>query len=322
MGAQQTLTDAMMAEQDQREKLDKKPGAAEVSEPQGPQTSPPTESAPAAATPQPAEANREQAPAPAEAGAEPSLEPSAEMKKALDEAVKSVETAEEKERKQAEEPPRQSEEELKLKLEILELRRRVRELEAEVEKKARELKQNYDQGMMIKNQFEAHKGRVQREKADWFNYGHEPLLKDLLSVLDNFDRAVAHARRPEDFDALKQGIEMIYRQLLKVLENYGVKQISAAGAKFDPLYHEALVQVANPDLPAGTVMEEHTKGYLMKDRLLRASRVTISARPEGAGADAGESSQAGAAAGEKAGIESETKSDKIINPESQEGKKS
>ncbi len=210
----------------------------------------------------------------------PSLEPSEELKRALDEAAASLERSEEKKRKEKEQPPIPTEQELKLKMEILELRRRVKDLELELENKAREVKQNYDQGMMIKNQFEGYKTRVKREKADWFNYGQEPLLKELLVVLDNFERAVSHAKRPEDFDALKTGIEMIYRQLVKMMDDFGVKQLQTVGQAFNPLYHEALAQTVSLEYPPGIVIEEHTKGYLLKDRLLRASRVTISALPK------------------------------------------
>jgi len=213
----------------------------------------------------------------------PSLEPSAELKRALTEAVLSFEKAEEKKRRQAEEekaqPALPTEQELKLKVEILELRHKVQDLEVELETKAKEIKQNYEQGMMLKNQFDAYKTRVMRERADWFNYGHEPLIKELLLVLDNFERALSHAQRPEDFESLKQGIEMIYRQLFKVLENFGVKPLQAIGQTFNPIYHEAMVQVINLEYPPGVVIEEHTKGYLLKDRLLRPSRVTISALP-------------------------------------------
>jgi len=304
MRAQETLTDAKMAEEDQGDKLEKKNGEAPAAEAPADQGMPSPETAPTAA------------PESAAPEGEPSLEPSAELKQALDEAVKSFESAEEKKRKKAEEPPRPSEEELKLKMEILDLRRRVRELEAEVEKKVKEIKQNYDQGMMLKNQFDSYKVRVQREKADWFNYGHEPIIKDLLSVLDNFERALAHAERPEDFEAFKQGIQMIYRQFLKVLEGYGVKQLESRGQTFNPVLHEALAQAPNAEVPPCTILEEHNKGYLLKDRLLRPARVTISAGP----VPGGESCPP--APGPEAEPATETEAEKVSNPPSQEDKKS
>jgi len=210
------------------------------------------------------------------------LEPSPELQSALAEAIESVEKTEEKKRgKKEPEIKKPSEEEQKLKLEIIDLKRRLRELEAEIEQKVKEIKQNYEQGMLIKNQFEAYKSRVMKEKSDWFNYGFEPILKELLPVIDNFERALSHAQRPEDLQSLKEGIELISRQLLQVLETFGVKQIQALNQNFDPAFHEAISQVASNQHPDNTVIEEHTKGYMLKDRLLRAARVTVSRAPAG-----------------------------------------
>jgi len=256
----------------------------------------------------------------------PCLEPSSELKAALDEAVRSFERAEEKKRKKDEGPPPPTEQELKLKLEILDLRHRVQELEAELDKKAKEVKQNYEQGMMLKNQLDSYKMRVQKEKADWFNYGHEPVFKELLPILDNFERALAHAKKPEDFDALKQGIEMIYRQLLKMLESFGVKQIDALGQSFNPAYHEAMAQINTQEHLPGVVIEEHSKGYLLKDRLLRASKVTISALSKVESAGGVEPSQQGLSSrsevSEQKQDSSEIKVPEIENPEKPGGEKS
>jgi len=208
------------------------------------------------------------------------IEPSDELKDALDEAVKSFEKVEEERKKKAELPPKPSEEELKLKLEIIDLKHRMRDLEMELEKKAKEIKQNYEQAMMIKRQFDDYKARMMKEKADWFNYGYEPVLKELLLVMDNLERAIKHTEEGQNFDALKQGIELTHRQFLNILEKFGVKQIKAVGEAFDPNYHEAMNQVLTDQHPPGIVLEEYGKGYIFKDRLLRPSRVMISALPE------------------------------------------
>jgi len=223
-----------------------------------------------------AEAKTERKEEPEEGAEEKSIEPSPELKQALEEAVK---VFEEKEKKQ-EAPPPPSEEVLKLRLEIIDLKHRIRELEAELEQKVKEIKQNYEQAMLIKKQFDDYKARVMKERADWFNYGHEPIIKELLTVVDNLERAIAHANRPEDFDSLKQGVELTYKQFLQVLEKFGVKQIKALGEPFDPNYHEAMATKESKDHPPGTVIEEHIKGYMLKDRLLRPSMVTTSVFPQ------------------------------------------
>lgn len=210
----------------------------------------------------------------------PELEPSPELKSALEEAIQSCEKLEQKKKQKEQEPARPSEEELKLKMEILDLKHRVRELEAELEKKVKEVRQNFEQGMAIKNQFEAYKNRIMKEKAEAFNYGHEPLLKELLTVVDNFERALEHARKPENFPQLKEGVELILRQMLQLLEKFGVTPIQALNAVFDPRFHEAMSQVSSTEHPDNTVVAEHSKGYMLKDRLLRPARVTISRNPD------------------------------------------
>jgi len=207
------------------------------------------------------------------------LEASPELQSALEEAIKSCEKLEQK-KKEKDEAPKQSEAELKLKVEIIDLKHRVRQLEAELEKKVKELRQNFEQGMALKGQFEAYKSRVMKEKAEAFNYGHEPLLKDLLPVLDNFERALAHAQKSGDPASMCQGVELILRQLLQLLEKYGVKQLQSLHQTFDPNYHQAMTKVTSADHPDNTVVEEHNKGYLLKDRLLRPAMVTICRNPE------------------------------------------
>lgn len=210
---------------------------------------------------------------------EKSIEPSPELQQALEEAVKVFEKKEKAKKEEA--PPPPSEEVIKLRMEIIDLKHRIRELETELEQKIKEIKQNYEQAMLIKKQFDDYKVRVMKERADWFNYGHEPIIKELLGVMDNLERAIAHANRPEDFESLKQGVELTYKQFLQVLEKFGVKQIKALGEPFDPNYHEAMATKESKDHPPGTVIEEHIKGYMLKDRLLRPSMVTTSVLPPG-----------------------------------------
>ena len=249
------------------------------------------------------------------------LEPSPELQSALADAMKSLEKSEDKKKKKEEEKPRPSEEEMKLKMEILDLRHKVRQLEGEIEKKAKEVKQNFDQGMMLKNQFDAYKARVMKEKAEWFNYGFEPVFKELLHVIDNFERALSHAQKSDDSQGLKQGVELIARQLLQMLEKYGVKQMQALNQPFDPNFHQAMSQRISADHPDNTVFEEHAKGYLFKDRLLRPAMVTISRlpakeeKPEPAGSDA-EKTAAGASAPNSEPPAAEDKSEQEKNPES------
>jgi molecular chaperone GrpE len=196
----------------------------------------------APATDAAAEGNAPDAPAETKA-----VGPGPELQSALEEAIKESETKAEPEKPKEEFPPKPSEAEMKLKMEILNLRYQVKRLETELEQKGREVKQNYDQGIMIRNQFDAHKNRVLKEKAEWLNYGFEPVLKEIIQVADNFERALSHAQEDTDISAFKQGIDLIYRQLIQMLGRFGVKQIESLNHPFDPTFHEAMNQVPTTD---------------------------------------------------------------------------
>jgi len=187
----------------------------------------------------------------------------------------------------AEGPPPPTPKELELKMQILDLQRRVRQLEQDLEKRTSEVRQNFEQGQRLKEHLEGFRARVQKEKADWFNYGHEPLAREILPVVDNLERALAHAARPEDYKALREGVALTCRLFLQVLGKFGIEPITALGQPFNPAFHEAMRAMESAEAAPNTVVEEHQKGYTLRDRLLRPSMVTISRRPsvpEGTGA--------------------------------------
>jgi molecular chaperone GrpE len=120
--------------------------------------------------------------------------------------------------------------------------------------------------------FENYRKRADREKSDFFKYALAATIKDLLPVLDNFDRALEHA---EEGDEFHKGVLLIYKQLFDVLRRHGVKPIDEAGAHFDPNIHEAVVTEEDPSLPAHTVVAILQKGYYLHDRLLRPALVKV-----------------------------------------------
>jgi molecular chaperone GrpE len=120
--------------------------------------------------------------------------------------------------------------------------------------------------------FENYRKRADREKADFFKYALNGLIKDLLPVLDNFDRALEHAEEGDDFH---KGVLLIYKQLWDVLQRHGVKPIDQAGVHFDPNIHEAVVTEEDPSVPAHTVNAILQKGYFLHDRLLRPALVKV-----------------------------------------------
>lgn len=132
-----------------------------------------------------------------------------------------------------------------------------------------------------------------REKASWFRYGHETIARDLLSVLDNLERAMQSAGElsasgdPEaGLKGLLEGVELTIKQFSDTLGKHGVVPIESSGRPFDPRLHEAIQRLERGDVPPGTVVEEFLKGYMLHDRLLRAAKVIVSSGPESDGENA------------------------------------
>jgi molecular chaperone GrpE len=120
------------------------------------------------------------------------------------------------------------------------------------------------------------KKRLNREREDAIRYANENLIKDILPVIDNLERAIAHAQGGSDGKPLVEGVEMVLRGLLDVLSKHGVVQVPAVGAVFDPSKHEAMAQVESSEYQPNIIINEHHKGYLFRDRLLRPALVTVS----------------------------------------------
>jgi len=120
--------------------------------------------------------------------------------------------------------------------------------------------------------FENFRKRSEREKQDFFKYALGTTIKDLLPVLDNFDRALEHA---EEGDEFHKGVLLIYKQLWDVLQRNGLKAIEESDVHFDPNIHEAVVREEDPSVPNHTVTSILQKGYFLHDRLLRPALVKV-----------------------------------------------
>lgn len=149
-----------------------------------------------------------------------------------------------------------------------------RELAALAEEKAK----LEDRLVRLQADFDNHRKRTLREKQEALSYGHENVVKDLLAVVDNLERAIEHASASSgaDFEGMLQGVELVRRELLGVLAKHGVDSIEAEGEVFDPNIHEALAQVEDEKVPAGRVARVLQRGYRLRDRLLRPARVLVS----------------------------------------------
>ena len=135
--------------------------------------------------------------------------------------------------------------------------------------------------MYIRSQAEAEnmKKRLEREKSDFIRFANENLIKELLPVLDNLERALAHGHVDNaNGDSLAEGVKMIVDGFSTVLDKFGVKPVKTTGEPFDPNFHEAVMQQENPDVEPNTVLEEVQKGYVLNDRLIRPAMVVVSRR--------------------------------------------
>jgi molecular chaperone GrpE len=148
-------------------------------------------------------------------------------------------------------------------------------LRQQLHAKDQEAKNNYDRFIRQTAELENFKKRSAREKDEVARFANEALIKDLLPVMDNLERAVTHAQGGGNGKPLVEGVEMVLKGLSDVLSKHGVEPISALGQPFDPQKHEAMVQVQSETHEPNTVIEEHHKGYLFKDRLLRPALVTV-----------------------------------------------
>jgi molecular chaperone GrpE len=154
------------------------------------------------------------------------------------------------------------------------------ELREKLDAKEKEVKEHYERYLRQVAEVDNFKKRINREKEDAIRFANENLIKDILPVIDNLERAIAHAQGGGNGKSLVQGVEMVLRGLLDVFGKHGVVQVPAVGEVFDPGKHEAMAQVESSQYEPNTVVDEHHRGYLLRDRLLRPALVTIAKAPQ------------------------------------------
>jgi len=157
--------------------------------------------------------------------------------------------------------------------------------ETEAEALQRELAETRDQMMRIAAEFDNFRKRMEREKSKLLKYAGENILRDLLTTLDNLDRAVEQGNTAAEDDGKKlqsmlEGIDLTRKGLVATLERYGVEPLNAVGLAFNPDEHDALTMEASAEVPANHVLREFAKGYRFKDRVLRHAQVVVSSGPE------------------------------------------
>jgi molecular chaperone GrpE len=161
----------------------------------------------------------------------------------------------------------------------------IQRLREALETKTREVEAQQDRYLRAVAEFDNVRKRAAREREEYTRYANESLLRDILPVLDNLDRAL-QAARSDTTTALATGVELIQRELLRVLEKHGVAPFDSVGQPFDPERHEAIARVHRSDLPDMTVAAETARGYLLHGRVLRPAMVTVAVAPDESGPSA------------------------------------
>ncbi len=156
-------------------------------------------------------------------------------------------------------------------------------MEAELEQLGRESAQMRDLAQRTRAEFENYRKRMERERADLVRHAGFEVVKEILPVLDNLERAIrASESSPEE--QFRAGVEIIHRQLQEILTRMGLSEVESEGKPFDPHLHEAVSRVETTEHPEGTVVEVFQKGYSFKDRLVRPAMVAVAQSPPGGGA--------------------------------------
>ena len=124
-------------------------------------------------------------------------------------------------------------------------------------------------------EFENFRKRTTKEKEQMFSMGEKNVIEKILPVVDNFERGLATIPEEEKGTPVASGMEMIYKQLTKVLEDLGVKPIEVVGKEFDPNFHNAVMQVESEEYESGVVAQEFIKGYMYRDQVIRHSMVGV-----------------------------------------------
>ncbi|MDE7326006.1 MAG: nucleotide exchange factor GrpE [Lachnospiraceae bacterium] len=124
-------------------------------------------------------------------------------------------------------------------------------------------------------EFDNFRKRTEKEKSQMFEIGAKDIVEKILPVVDNFERGLATVPEAEKESAFVQGIELVYKQLMKALEDAGVKPIEAVGKEFDPNFHNAVMHAEDENFGENIVAEEFQKGYMYRESVVRHSMVKV-----------------------------------------------
>ncbi len=151
------------------------------------------------------------------------------------------------------------------------------DLEQALASKTEEAKTFQDKYLRLAAEFENFKRLAQKQKQEYSQFANESLLKELLPIVDNLERALKCVQEGRTTDGLIQGIELTSKQFTETLARFGVRPIVSLGVPFDPTRHQAVAQQESKTAAENSVIEEYQKGYQLHDRILRAAMVVVAA---------------------------------------------
>jgi molecular chaperone GrpE len=149
-----------------------------------------------------------------------------------------------------------------------ELLEKARELQKSVE-------ENFDLYMRSQAEIDNLKKRFQKEKEEWIKFSNESLIKQLLAVIDNLEKAISASQDENSLHSVREGVELTLKGLMDSLEKSGLEQVEAKGKSFDPNFHQAVSEQDDSSAKPGTVLQELQKGYILNQRLIRPAMVVV-----------------------------------------------
>ncbi len=176
--------------------------------------------------------------------------------------------------------PEQERESIKESKHTKETSKRTKKSKGELKKKSDEFKRKYEelneQFLRIRAEFANYKKRVERDQAEFSIYLRAEVIKNFLSILDDFDHMIQKTENNVNEKSILEGAKMIYEKFIQVLKDYGVEKIEALDTEFDPQIHEAMMMQKIDDQDKnGKVINVFQEGYRMNERLLRPSKVIV-----------------------------------------------
>lgn len=148
--------------------------------------------------------------------------------------------------------------------------------EEQLETAEKQAQENHERFLRAAAELDNFRKRKEREVSDLRKYANQSLLRELLGVVDNLERALASSGENGESEGLVEGVDMTLKELLKIFDQFGVKPIESLDKPFDPTIHEAVMQEPSDAVPANTVLKEFQKGYMLRERLLRPAMVVVS----------------------------------------------